>query len=61
MMNSIASNTVKQFTTEKELPLTESDKPYAAWHDQVPFPQGYSKPRFQMFDGTGVVKRAKRR
>lgn len=56
MMNSIASSTYKQLAAEKEPLLTETDKPYAAWHDQVPFPQGYSKPRFQMFDGTGDAR-----
>nr|CAD1817824.1 unnamed protein product [Ananas comosus var. bracteatus] len=43
----------KQLAQDNEPLLRESDKPYQAWHDLVPFPPGYTRPQFQMFDGTG--------
>jgi hypothetical protein len=35
------------------LSKSELDKPYAAWHDLVPFPSGWHPPKFCLFDGTG--------
>nr|CAD1844035.1 unnamed protein product [Ananas comosus var. bracteatus] len=43
----------KQLAQDNEPLLSESDKPSQAWHDLVPFPPGYTRPQFQMFDGTG--------
>nr|CAD1842647.1 unnamed protein product [Ananas comosus var. bracteatus] len=43
----------KQLAQDNEPLLSESDKPYQAWHDLVLFPPGYTRPHFQMFDGTG--------
>nr|CAD1837639.1 unnamed protein product [Ananas comosus var. bracteatus] len=56
LLDNIVTSKVKQLSQDKEPLLTEGDKPYPAWHDHVPYPPNYNRPRFQMFDGTGDAR-----
>jgi hypothetical protein len=35
------------------LSISDYNKPYPEWNDDVPFPPGYHQPKFVVFDGTG--------
>jgi hypothetical protein len=49
---------MKQISIEQNPQPSESelDKPYAAWHDLVPFPSRWHPPKFSLFDGTGDAR-----
>jgi hypothetical protein len=49
---------MKQMSIDQNPQPSESelDKPYASWHDLVPFPSGWHPPKFCLFDGTGDAR-----
>jgi hypothetical protein len=49
---------MKQMSIDQNPQPSESelDKPYASWHDLVPFPSGWHPPKFRLFDGTGDAR-----
>jgi hypothetical protein len=58
IINDLVDKKIKQISIEQnpEHSKSELDKPYAAWHDLVPFPSGWHPPKFHLFDGTSDAR-----
>jgi hypothetical protein len=58
IINVLVDKKMKQISIEQnpQPSKSELDKPYAAWHDLVPFPSGWHPPKFRLFDGIGDAR-----
>jgi hypothetical protein len=58
IINDLFDKRMKQVSIDQNPQHSESelDKPYAVWHDLVPFPAGWHPPKFRLFDGTGDAR-----
>jgi hypothetical protein len=58
IINDLIDKKMKQISIEQNPQPFESelDKPYAAWHDLVPFPSGWHPLKFHLFHGTGDAR-----
>jgi hypothetical protein len=58
IINDLVDKKMKQMSIDQNPQPSESElgKPYASWHDLVPFPSGWHPPKFRLFDDTGDAR-----